>query len=179
LVSVWRAAALAAWATHRLHWWPLPVLALLIQLVLYTPPFDAWPIVVAAGPFLGLGTMAAVAVVLFRNGLSPRRPACLIAVVGIVLNLTVMLANDGRMPRADELAARPGQIAAWSATEPTLSNVTPAGEHTRLALLGDIIAEPGWIPSSNVFSIGDVLLAFGLTVWSFQITRRPAQRQTV
>jgi hypothetical protein len=167
------------WVSHRLRWWPLPMLAMAIQLVLYSPPFDSWPLVVAAGPFLGLATMAAVVPMLLRNATGRARPACMLAAIGIGLNLTVMLFNDGRMPRADALAAHPGEVSAWTATEPTLSNVQPAGAETRLGVLADILPEPAWLPSSNVFSIGDLLLASGLTLWAFQITSsqraRPAR----
>jgi len=164
------------WATQRLRWWPVAVLALLIQLVLYSPPFDTWSLIVAAGPLLGLATMFAVVLMLLRNASGQTRPAIILAVTGILLNLTVMLANDGRMPRVDELAAQPGQVVAWTAEEPTLSNVTPSSSETRLGFLADTLPEPGWFPSSNVLSIGDLLLACGLTAWAFRVTysgRRP------
>jgi hypothetical protein len=163
-------------ATHRLRWWPVPVVALVMQLILYSPPFDAWPLIVAAGPVIGLATMFGVLLMLVRNATGQTRPACLVAGLGIVLNLTVMLANDGVMPRADHLAAHPGQVSAWTADEPTLSNVTPIGPQTRLALLADILPQPGWLPSSNVFSIGDILLAGGLTLWAFQVTYQSRRR---
>jgi hypothetical protein len=172
--------SLDGWATQRLRWWPVPVVALVIQLILYSPPFDAWPLIVAAGPFIGLATMFGVLLMLVRNATGQTRPACLVAALGIVLNLTVMLANDGVMPRADHLAAHPGQVTAWTADAPTLSNVTPISPETRLPLLADIVPQPGWLPSSNVFSIGDFLLAGGLTLWAFQVTyqrRRQARDQ--
>lgn len=160
----------SGWVSQRLRWWPLPLVAMAIQLVLYSPPFDTWPVVVAAGPFLGLATMAAVALTLLRNARGSARPASALAALGIALNLTVMLANQGRMPRADALAAHPGEVSAWTASEPTLSNVQPAGSETRLGWLADVLPEPAWLPWSNVFSIGDLLLAGGLTLWAFQIT---------
>jgi hypothetical protein len=45
-------------------------------------------------------------------------------------------------------------------------------DSTRLAFLGDAIAQPAWFPRSNVVSIGDLLLAAGLGLWAFQVTLR-------
>jgi hypothetical protein len=42
-----------------------------------------------------------------------------------------------------------------------LTNVAVTTAHTRLAFLGDMIPMPSWMPLANVFSIGDVIIAFG------------------
>jgi predicted signal transduction protein with EAL and GGDEF domain len=75
--------SLDGWASHRVQWWPLAVLAMVIQLVLYSPPFDAWPLMVAAGPLLGLGTMFAVVVMLLRNANGRTRVAQVLAEHGV------------------------------------------------------------------------------------------------
>jgi hypothetical protein len=57
-----------------------------------------------------------------------------------------------------------------------LQNVAPIGPDTRLPWLGDILAEPDWLPRRNVISIGDILLALGIASWAFTAatTRRIA-----
>jgi hypothetical protein len=50
--------------------------------------------------------------------------------------------------------------------------VKPMDESTQLGGLGDVIAEPTWLPKANVISIGDALLAVGLASWAFGVTRR-------
>ena len=43
-----------------------------------------------------------------------------------------------------------------------LSNVFAVESNAPLIWLGDIIAEPDWLPLTNVVSIGDLLLSLGL-----------------
>jgi hypothetical protein len=49
-----------------------------------------------------------------------------------------------------------------------LHNVAPIGPTTRLAWLGDVIAQPAWLPKANVVSIGDMLLSIALAWWALQ-----------
>src|SRR6266568_7169057 len=97
--------SLDAWSRQRVLWWPLVLVALGVQLPLYSPPFDTWPALVAVGPVLGAVTMSLVVVVLVRNAVGPVRFACMLAALGIALNLIVIVANGGWMPRAEELTA--------------------------------------------------------------------------
>ena len=164
--------SLDAWGQQRVRWWPLILLALGIQLPLYSPPFDAWPPVVAAGPLLGFVTMALVVVVLVRNATGPVRAACLLAALGVTLNLAVILANGGWMPRAEELVSLLGSGGIQGAGQPDLvaTNTAPMGSATRLAWLSDWIAQPSWLPMANLVSIGDLLLAAGAAWWAFVVT---------
>ena len=164
--------SLDAWGQQRVRWWPLILLALGIQLPLYSPPFDAWPPVVAAGPLLGFVTMALVVVVLVRNATGPVRAACLLAALGVTLNLAVILANGGWMPRAEELVSLLGDGGIQGAGQPDLvaTNTAPMDSATRLAWLSDWIAEPSWLPMANLVSIGDLLLAAGAAWWAFVVT---------
>ena len=145
--------------------------ALGLQLPLYSPPFNGWPAVVAAGPLLGILTMAAVVVVLVRNAEGAVRPACLLAALGITLNLIVILANGGWMPRAEELVSLLGD-GGIHAGNPDLvaTNTTPMDTATRLVWLADWIAQPSWLPMANLVSIGDLLLSAGAAWWAFVVT---------
>lgn len=170
-----RGGSLDAWAEQRVRWWPLVLVALGVQLPLYSPPFDAWPLVVAAGPLLGVVTMALVVVVLLRNAAGPVRPACLLAALGITLNLAVMAANGGWMPRAEELVSLLGDGGIRAAGQPDLiaTNTAPMDSGTRLAWLADWIAQPAWLPMANLVSIGDLLLSAGAAWWAFVVTLGP------
>ena len=172
LAAVAMGGSLDAWAEQRVRWWPLVLLGLGVQLPLYSPPFDTWPPVVAAGPLLGLVTMALVVVVLVRNATGPVRYACLLAALGITLNLTVMLANGGWMPRAEELISLLGDGGIRAAGQPDMvaTNTAPMGSATRLAWLADWIAQPSWLPMANLVSIGDLLLSAGAARWAFVVT---------
>ena len=165
--------SLDAWGRQRVRWWPLVLVALGIQLPLYSPPFDTWSPVVGAGPLLGILTMALVVVVLVRNAEGAVRPACLLAALGITLNLVVMLANGGWMPRAEDLLSLLGDGGIRAAGTPDLvaTNTAPMGSATRLAWLADWIAQPSWLPMANLVSIGDLLLSFGAAWWAFVVTR--------
>jgi hypothetical protein len=92
-----------------------------------------------------------------------------LAALGIVLNLTVMLANGGWMPRADAIAPRAIQRAGDESA--VVNNTTPMSAETHLAWLGDVIPQPAWLPLANLISLGDVLLALGAAGCAFAITR--------
>jgi len=91
--------------------------------------------------------------------LNRRIPGLLIIGLGGLLNAIAIAANDGVMP------------ATRSALE-TAGIEQPAGEfanstvvaHPHLQFLGDIFAIPASWPASNVFSVGDILIALGVLV---------------
>jgi diguanylate cyclase (GGDEF)-like protein len=160
------------WGRQRVRWWPLVVVAIGVQLPMYSSPFRTWPPVVAAGPLLGALTMALVLLVLVRNASGPVRPACLLAALGIGLNLAAMLANGGWMPRAEELAVLLGDGGIRAPAQPDLvaTNTLPMGPNTRLTWLSDILPQPSWLPSANLVSVGDLLLSAGAAWWAFLVT---------
>lgn len=79
-----------------------------------------------------------------------------IIVLGGLLNVLVIAANDGVMP------ARIGALETAGIPYDTgdFENSAPV-EDANLWFLGDVFAIPEGFPFSNVFSIGDVLLIFG------------------
>jgi hypothetical protein len=166
--------SLEHWSTQRLHWWPLALLALGVQIPLYSPPLNAWPPLVAVGTACGIATTGLVLVVLLRNAVGPARAGIFLAAIGIALNLTVMVANGGWMPRADALAA--GLIGRGGQAD-TINNTAPLRPETRLAWLADTIAQPAWMPLANIVSPGDLLLSFGAAWWAFALTRPRQTRQ--
>jgi hypothetical protein len=125
--------------------------------------------------------LTALFAVLLRNAFVSRasRYPWLLAALGVGLNLLVVVANGGFMPQSAEarLAARGGSVAVTAqSSEPRLRNIVPMNDETQLSLLGDVIAEPAWLPNSNVVSIGDLLLGAGLAWWAFGTTASTARR---
>jgi hypothetical protein len=86
-----------------------------------------------------------------------RVPGMSLASLGAALNLLAITANGGIMPAAPAALERAG----LSADAPGFQSSTAVAD-PRLAFLGDIFALPASWPLSNVFSVGDVLIAVGL-----------------
>src|SRR5438874_6835342 len=164
-----RGGSMSGWSQQPVRWWQLAIVALAIQIPLYSAPLGDWVPITAFGPLATVLTTTLVLAMLLRNASGPTRPACLIAASGVALNLIVIVMNGGWMPRADELAPRPF---AREALTSTINNTAPRGPETRLVWLGDIIAQPAWVPLANVVSPGDVLLSLGAAYWAFVSTRR-------
>jgi len=184
-----RVGSAAGLQRQRIYWWPLALGAIGIQLILFNPPVDrqAWALV--WGPWIWVGSLVALLVVLVRNAMeNPRgRGAFRLAALGVALNLLVIIANGGYMPQlpSARLAVRGTPVAVLGAA-PQLRNIVPSDSDTRLAWLGDVLAQPAWLPKANVVSIGDILLSVALAWWAFraitsvgptQVWRRTADSQ--
>jgi hypothetical protein len=88
-----------------------------------------------------------------------------IIAVGAALNLLVILANGGRMPVATSVAM----------VRPDVAVYTAMTSSTNLNLLGDWISLPVISPGSflwGAYSPGDLVLAAGILVTAFMLTRR-------
>jgi hypothetical protein len=80
--------------------------------------------------------------------------ALLPVLLGMGLNAAAIAANGGRMPISSAAASAAG-------LEPTArSNVDADAD--RLWFLGDIFALPYQLPYANIFSVGDLLIGFGM-----------------
>ena len=89
-----------------------------------------------------------------------RVPGMALTALGAALNLLAIAANGGVMPASPDALATAGLPAGG----PGFQN-SDAVADPRLAFLGDIFAIPASWPLSNVFSVGDVLIALGI-VWA-------------
>jgi hypothetical protein len=176
LLALARGGTLAGWARRRVRWAPAILAAFAVQLLVYSPPLDGLPWVVAWGNWVWVASLIAVAAALLGNGLAGDAPrgAWLAAALGVALNVLVVAANGGQMPRVEPAASgvTPAGVAppAAAAAPARLTNVAPATAETRLAWLGDVIAQPAWLPLANVVSVGDLLLAGGAAWWAFAAT---------
>ncbi len=97
-----------------------------------------------------------------------RVPGVAIIAIGAACNLAAIIANGGWMP------ADPGALASIGGpgSGPTNSIVLadPA-----LRPLTDLFALPSWLPFTNIFSIGDVLIGLGVAVTIVQAMRSPGR----
>jgi len=95
-------------------------------------------------------------------------PGAAIVGAGLACNLVAILANGGLMPvRRSALLASGGHY--------HVHNNSIQLVHAHLAFLVDRWAVPAWVPLSNVFSIGDVVIAVGLLVSLVAAMRTPSQ----
>jgi hypothetical protein len=176
LVGLTCGGSLAGWNGLRLRWWMVGAVSLGVQLVLFNPPLDEQPWALAWGPWLFAVTLVGVALVLLRNAaMTPlARTPLRIAALGVVLNLLVIGANGGYMPRSIEASAAVGRPVDTIADGQRVANVGVLSDSTRLPWLGDVLPEPQWLPLSNVLSVGDLLLMAGLAWWALRLTGAPA-----
>jgi hypothetical protein len=150
--------------------WPIGLAAIVLDLALVRiSPMDQ-PWVASFGRWLWVGAIATVLVVLLANARKERgglRAAWLLAGLGVALNLSVILANDGYMPISQVAIEETGQQPLTETTR--YRRAVLLTQTTPLAPLADILPEPAWVPTRRtVNSVGDVLLALGLAAWAFQ-----------
>lgn len=143
---------LAQLADIRFRWAPLLLAALAVAITITTllPQGDA-----NAHRWINLTTYAVAIAILWRNRALPGLRA---ALIGTMLNVTAITANNGVMPATRHAL----HIAGLPATSHDFLSST-AIRHPRLLFLGDIFAVPRWVPFANVFSIGDILIVAGIS----------------
>jgi hypothetical protein len=86
-----------------------------------------------------------------------------IVALGMALNLVAILANGGRMP------ATPDAMAGAGLDFDVMHNSVAAAA-PNVPWLVDRFAAPEWMPLTNVFSVGDVVIAIGAFVLVFAAT---------
>jgi hypothetical protein len=153
---------LEALSALRFRWAWLAVIGLLIQVVLFTPTGDA--LAGRLAPAIYVGSTALVFVAVLRNIRLTGMP---IVALGSISNLAAIIANGGAMPASPAALATAGLDGPGSHTNSVVL-ADPA-----LEPLTDIFAIPAGLPFANVFSVGDVLLGFGIIVVIVAAMRRP------
>jgi hypothetical protein len=142
------------------------VLGLLAQVVLFSDPITAR--IGELGVPIYLASMVAVLAAILANARIPGLP---IVALGALSNLVAIAANGGYMPASAEAYAM------WGRTVEGFSNAKVI-EDPVLWPLTDIIPLPGWLPFTNVISVGDLLIGAGVVVAMVTAMRwaRPAPR---
>lgn len=80
-----------------------------------------------------------------------------VVALGMALNLAAILTNGGRMPATPEAMEAAGLD--FAVKHNSVASADPA-----LPWLVDRFAAPDWMPLTNVFSVGDVVIALGSVV---------------
>ena len=132
---------------------PLVVIALLVQIVAFSPLGERLPSAAIVG--LHVGSYALLLAFVAAN---IRRRAVVCFGLGVASNTLAILVNGGYMPATRAALRLAGLVEATGHH----NNSEVAGTTTHLGFLGDVFALPHAVPLANVFSVGDVLIAVGL-----------------
>jgi hypothetical protein len=144
---------LSGLASLDFRWAPLALAGLAVQLLLFSAPISDR--VGDLGPVIYVGSTAMVLVVVIRNFRIAGMP---LVALGAASNMLAIVANGGYMPTSQEAAAAAGRVEAT-----TYSN-SAIVDGAVLTPLTDIFALPTWLPFTNVFSIGDLLIGVGVAM---------------
>jgi hypothetical protein len=178
LVALAFGGSMRGWSHVELRWPLLLVLPFPLLLVMYNPPLDGEPWLIAWGPRVWELCQLALILGLMRNAISNSgnaRFAWLVAGIGVALNALVVIANGGYMPVSPDA---PAWVLEKATAASGLHNTVVMSASTNLPFLGDVLVQPTWIPRANAISIGDILLAAAIACWSFDLTmRRSAMRE--
>ena len=136
----------------RFEWGWLAIAGLAVQVVLFSGLIGAG-LERGVGAAIYVASTGAVLVAVWRNLSVPGLP---LVAIGAISNLAAIVANEGIMPTTAEALAAAGMD-----VEDGFSNSAVVA-NPALAPLTDIFALPPWLPMSNVFSIGDVLIGLGI-----------------
>jgi len=117
-----------------------------------------------AGVPIYVGSTLAVAAAIAAN---VRIRGMAVILAGAISNLAAIVANGGYMPASAEAIASLGRA---PKTGYSNSSFVP---DPALPWLTDIFALPSWLPFTNVFSVGDVLIGLGVVVVIASAMRSP------
>jgi hypothetical protein len=150
-------------ARVRFRLTPLALLALLVQVVLFSPLADG--LAPDTGRLIYVGSTALVLAVVLAN---LRLTGLPIIVAGAASNLAAIVANGGSMP------ASPFALSVLDRGVGAHTNSVVLAQPA-LEPLTDVFATPAWLPLANVFSIGDVLIGVGVAVAIAAAMRGPTR----
>lgn len=154
---------LANLGNRSLHWKWLAICSFLIQIVLFSDiPFLKLEASVIMGFHL-LSYLGLLAFIFFNR----KTVGIVITGIGIFLNSLVIFINGGYMPTLSENISKTSMARNAEALSQgeAVHNSIQTGKDTLLPWLGDIFYLPSWVPFSNVFSIGDVIIAAGIFLY--------------
>jgi hypothetical protein len=139
-------------AAVRFRLAPVAMLALVIQLALFSALADGLPTELVRGTYV-VSTALVIVVVLANIRLT----GVPLIVLGAACNLAAVMANGGAMP------ASPAALDALGlGVGGHTSSIAVA--HPALEPLTDVFAMPDWMPLANIFSVGDILIGLGVAL---------------
>jgi hypothetical protein len=169
LIALVRGGRLGNLADLNLRWRGFIVLGFLIQVVIFSSP---WQDIDATRAWTQIAYLLSLCLLTIGLAANYRIPGMTVITLGFFLNFAAIAANGGYMPGSAEAyqavgfrILSPGQV---------YNNSVGMGPTTPLAFLGDIFAIPKALPFHNVFSIGDTIIAIG----AFYLLQRAMVPQT-
>ena len=166
LIGFLTRGSLAGFSLARFRLLPLLILAVFIQVLIFTPLMGQTAFVLDYGHYIYMGTILMTVAVFARN---LHIPGLVVILIGAVLNGIAIFSNGGYMPTDADLLSEAGRLEYVQQSEDstaageklTHTNSVIADDDTRFAFLGDIFALPDNVPLANVYSIGDIFVAVG------------------
>ena len=155
----------------RLRWTGLVLAALGVQVAMFAVGV-ALPIGISSTN-VHVASYVLLLVFAARNG---RVPGFALAGLGLACNAAAIFLNGGRMPVSAEAWAESTGTDVASQAGHVHNNVATMDAGTHLGFLGDVFAIPHGIPLANTFSIGDILLVMGATLFVFRSGRSNRDR---
>lgn len=154
-------APLVALADVRVRATGLVFVSLAVQLVIFTPLAGEIP----SSATVPLHLVSYTLLLLFVL-INVRTSALWLVATGLLLNLTVIAANGGRMPITMRTwTAAGGDPAAL--TGGVSDNNVLVGHGTRLRWLGDVFPLPHQLPFAAAISVGDILVILGAAAFVY------------
>lgn len=158
--------SLAGFGLARFRLLPLLVLAVVIQVLIFTSLLGQTEFVLDYGHYIYMATILMTLVVFARN---LHIPGLVVILIGALLNAIAIFSNGGYMPTNAELLDEAGRLEYVQQSEESVAageklthtNSVLTDDDTRFSFLGDIFALPDNVPLSNVYSIGDIFIAVG------------------
>jgi hypothetical protein len=167
VVALVRGGSLQNLLSVPLRWPALVLLGLGLQLVIFTPLRSRLPIEGLVPPLYLLSMLIMVGWVVLNR----RVPGMLWMGIGVVMNLAAIAANGGYMPVAPESTQIAGQVRELGDSATIHNNSLLTSAPVQLWILTDILPIPAIVPFANVFSIGDVFLTLGASIFLFRTIR--------
>jgi hypothetical protein len=156
LLALARGGSLVNLASLQLHWRGVILLGFLIQVIIFS---SFWQDRGETRGWTQIAYFFSLCLLVAALAANRRIPGVTLLTIGFLLNFGAIAANGGHMPASYSAMQsttltplQPGEVS---------NNSIGMGPDTRLPFLGDIFAIPKEIVFSNIFSVGDVLIAAG------------------
>ncbi|WP_311081180.1 DUF5317 domain-containing protein [Paenibacillus polymyxa] len=154
----WRQGLIRFSQIRLIAGWMFPVLLLVQFIIFYAQEKWAWLAAINGYLFMGVYVVGLIFLWLNRH-----HKGFKLIIMGVLMNFIVMAVNGGRMPVS---------LSASEVLGPYYTDMLKSGSviskhymmdaSTRLSLLGDIIPLSKPYPRTQVISIGDVVMNFGM-----------------
>ncbi|KAF6573660.1 DUF5317 domain-containing protein [Paenibacillus polymyxa] len=171
----WRQGLIRFSQIRLIAGWMFPVLLLVQFIIFYFQ--EKWTGLAAINGYLFMGVYVVGLIFLWLNR---HHKGFKLIIIGVLMNFIVMAVNGGRMPVS---------LSASEVLGPYYTDMLKSGSviskhymmdaSTRLSLLGDIIPLSKPYPRTQVISIGDVVMNFGmfLFIQSIMVVKRTTDKQ--